>query len=61
MKDVLQYIPGGQAGVREELEGKRDDLVENYMRERDELLEDLLPAVSVSISARIVATVKIYL
>ena len=37
--------------MRGELEAKRDDLVENYIRERDELLEDLLPAVSVSISS----------
>ncbi len=33
--------------MRESLEAKRDELVENYARERDELLEDLLPAVSV--------------
>lgn len=55
IKDVTQHqwlqmkepcFAGESAGVRGDLEAKRDELVEDYARERDELLEDLLPPVA---------------
>jgi hypothetical protein len=37
--------PGEQKGLQQALEDKRDDLVANYLKERDELLAELLPEV----------------